>query len=207
MAYYKTNYPNFPDCRLVEVTNINDSQTYAVTSAAKPDLVIVSGTSLVKDNLLELKPALGIMNLHTGLSPYIKGGPNCTNWCIATEQLHLIGNTIMWIDKGIDSGAIIATELTDFTGEESFFEVHLKVMEHAHALYMRAIASVVSGKKNAGTAQDKITEGKTYYRKNWTLLEQLRLVKNFRDFKTEVHSLSYKQKRNEVKTISLASDL
>jgi methionyl-tRNA formyltransferase len=99
--------------------------------------------------MLSIKPSIGILNLHTGLSPYVKGGPNSTNWCIANNELYLIGNTIMWIDEGIDPGNIVTTEITEFTGDERLTDVHIKVMDHGHNLYLKAIDNLAQGRPSS----------------------------------------------------------
>jgi len=128
LNHFQELYPFYPQVPLLNTENINKDIVFRFTKDLQPDLIIVSGTSIIKEKLLAIEPQTGIMNLHTGLSPYIKGGPNCTNWCITTKQFHLIGNTVMWIDKGIDTGNLIATEFTSFTGAESLFDLHIKVM-------------------------------------------------------------------------------
>lgn len=203
MDHYRKQYPNYPTNKLVKVDFINHEDTYAVTKSLKPDVIIVSGTSLIRDELLGINPQFGILNLHTGLSPYMKGGPNCTNWCIANRQLHLIGNTVMWISKGIDSGDIVSTETITFNGDESFYEVHYKVMEHAHDLYLRAISGILNKKSINRIKQNSIPGGKTYYRKNWTLLQQARLAKNFKQFGSLIQSDDYKSKKKELRTFPL----
>jgi folate-dependent phosphoribosylglycinamide formyltransferase PurN len=145
-----------------DVEYINSEDVYLKTKLINPDLIIVSGTRLIKDKLLSLNPKIGILNLHTGLSPYVKGGPNCTNWCIANNEFHLIGNTIMWIDRGIDSGNIVTTELTPLNGLENLAELHLKVMEHAHSLYLRAINEIIKG-NISNVPQCDIAPGKVFY--------------------------------------------
>lgn len=202
MLYYKNNYPEKVPCNSVFTDNINSQKIVELSSEIKPDLIIVSGTSLIKKKLLSIRPPKGILNLHTGLSPYIKGGPNCTNWCLASNQFHLIGNTIMWIDEGIDTGNLILTGQTSFTGNETLDQVHLKVMEHAHELYLKAIEAVVKG--NApNIPQDKLGKGKTYYNKEWTLMRRLEAIRNFRKFKETVNSIGYERKKREVKTVEL----
>jgi methionyl-tRNA formyltransferase len=199
---YAIRYPVYPDTRLLNVENINAEAAYDFTKGLTPDLIVVSGTSLIKKKMLSIQPIIGIVNLHTGLSPYIKGGPNCTNWCIATNQFHLIGNTVMWIDAGIDTGNIIATEGTVFTGKESFAEVHVKVMEHAHDLYIRCVQKLISGAR-ISIPQHTIAQGKTYYTKQWNLKQKIKLIKNFSHFEEEVNSARYNQLRDEIKTITL----
>lgn len=186
--HYDKQYPDFPKAELLDVENINADAAYEFTKRLNPDLIILSGTRLVKEKMISIKPKIGILNLHTGLSPYIKGGPNCTNWCIATEQFHLIGNTIMWIDLGIDTGNILTTGFTELNGNENLSEIHLKVMEHAHSLYLKAIKYLENG-NHKSIPQSNISKGKTYYTKEWTIRQKLNLVLNLKkmrnSFKTE----------------------
>jgi len=187
MTYYRKKYPNLPNTQVFEVNNINDVETKTLTEKLNADLIVVSGTYLVKKSTLATKSTHGIANLHTGLSPYIKGGPNCTNWCIATKQFELIGNTIMWIDEGIDSGNLILTEQTRFKGDESFFDIHKKVMNHAHELYIRAIRDVEKGTA-FNVPQNNICTGAIYYTKDWNWKAHKQLKKNFTYFQTDYNS-------------------
>lgn len=198
---YTDQYFGYPATKTVDVENINSQQAYDFTKEINPDLIIVSGTRLVKEKMLSLRPN-GIINLHTGLSPYIKGGPNCTNWCIATKQYHLIGNTIMWIDKGIDSGNILTTELTEFNGSENLTEIHIKVMEHAHALCLKAIEHIAKGSAK-NIKQSEIGEGTTYYTKQWGLKQKFNLIKNIDDFRHMIKHKKTETKTQTVKTIKL----
>jgi methionyl-tRNA formyltransferase len=199
--YYGDRYPQYPDTKIIDVENINSQKSVDFTRELAPDLIIVSGTRLIKEQLLSLKPTIGILNLHTGLSPYIKGGPNCTNWCIATKQYHLIGNTIMWINAGIDTGNLVCTELTAFTGDESLLDIHIKVMEHAHALYLEAIQQVVNGTAS-NVNQHEIAKGKTYYTREWGLKEKVRLIANLSDFRKSVKAGIVARLQKAVKTVT-----
>ncbi|GAB2829426.1 formyl transferase [Ferruginibacter profundus] len=202
LGQYEKQYKEYPAASIIEVENINSDAAYNFTKEIDPDIIIVSGTRLVKEKLLGLSPSIGILNLHTGLSPYIKGGPNCTNWCIATNQLPMIGNTIMWIDKGIDTGNIITTETTQFNGTESLLEVHIKVMEHGHNLYVRAVEKLIEGKR-PNVRQGDIAAGTTYYTRQWTLKERFNLQNNFKQFNKMVNSEDYKKAQAALKTVPL----
>jgi len=200
--HYDKLFPVFPDVERLDVENINADVAYEFSKRLEPDLIIVSGTRLVKEKLLSLKPVIGILNLHTGLSPYIKGGPNCTNWCIATQQFHLIGNTVMWIDPGIDTGNILTTEFTEFTGHENLSDIHLKVMEHAHSLYIKAIEYLEAG-NHKSIPQASISKGKTYYTKDWTLTQKINLVLNVKKMRSSVLSGKIIEDRKRIKTVEL----
>jgi len=181
------DYPGFPKCELLNVENINSNEAYDFTKKIDADLILVSGTRLIKEKLLKINPSIGILNLHTGLSPYIKGGPNCTNWCLSTKQFELIGNTVMWIDLGIDTGNILTTERVKFTGEESLADIHIKVMDQAHELYLRSVTSVIEGRRQS-VKQKSISEGITYYTRDWGLREKILLVKNLKYFRKINHT-------------------
>ncbi len=202
LSYYNNLNIESLGVNVVNVDNINSELVYQKTKSLNPDLVIVSGTRLIKERLLSIQPKIGILNLHTGLSPYIKGGPNCTNWCIATEQYHLIGNTIMWIDKGIDSGRIIVNEPTIFSGQESLLNVHIKVMEHGHSLYLKAIDKVINNKV-IGVEQNEIALGKIYYTKDWSLIQKIKLILNYKKFIKTLNSKEYLDKQSLLKIIDL----
>ncbi len=203
--FYERKYSKYPDTKLINVENINSKKAYDFSKQLNPDLIIVSGTRIVKSKMLSIKPKTGILNLHTGLSPYIKGGPNCTNWCIATKQFHLVGNTVMWIDKGIDSGNIVTTEFTKMDWSKSLPEIHINVMEHAHELYIKAIKYISQGRMS-NVPQADIGQGKTYYTKDWNLKNKKDLIKNLRSIQNkEIQAIVDKQKRN-VKTVEITLD-
>ncbi len=165
--------------RLV-VDDVNAQAVVDLVAAVKPELVIVSGTNLLTAALIkEIALSGKIMNLHTGLSPYVKGGPNCTNWCLANKEFQLIGNTIMWLDEGIDSGNLIRTERTPLLGNESLLELHKKVMTHGHDLFMQAIASFTRNEALPNIKQDDIDTGRVFYTKQWTAAKIASAYANF----------------------------
>jgi len=197
-SYYNQTFPSWPDVPILRVAGINNDETVAFTKKMQPDLVMVSGTGLVKEKLLTTPATIGIINLHTGLSPYIKGGPNCTNWCIATNEWELVGNTIMWLNAGIDSGNIIASECVDIIQLEDLFEVQKKVMDHAHDLYVRSVEYLLSQQPPYNAVkQSSLGKGKLFLNKMWTATERKKLLKNWKERK------SYVKKQNLPATVNL----
>ena len=198
---YAELYGHFPDVPLVRVRNINDAATIQIIEEKSPDLIIVSGTNLVGRKIIEIASHRGgLLNLHTGLSPYIKGGPNCTNWCLAQGLFHLIGNTVMWLDAGIDSGNIVASEQTPLTGDETLAELHWKVMEHAQSMCVGVVSRLASGKPVPSVPQDQIGSGQTYYNIDWDLQAMLRARSNF---KNHYRSYFIDPERQSVRTSSV----
>lgn len=204
IKYYQYKYPSFDNENLKFIENVNDKSVVPFIKLLEPDAIIVSGTRMIKSPFFEIKPKRGILNLHTGISPYIKGGPNCTNWCLSENKFHLIGNTIMWIDEGIDTGNIITTEQTPLTGDESLFEIHLKVMNHAHDLYLRSLEVVKNNFENCPSVPQKtIGKGKIYYTKMWTSSKKQLLLNNFKNFKSSIKSPQYKELSSKLTLVQL----
>lgn len=194
---YSLKYPNLPLSSVLYVDNINNKDSIKSTLEIQPDIIIVSGTRIVKEDTLNVFQKTKILNLHTGLSPYIKGGPNCTNWCISENKLELIGNSILWIDAGIDSGDLIYSNQVRFSGKESLKEIHFKVMEDAHSIYIKSIGEVTN-KNPIRVRQNTIAEGTTYYNKQWTLREKLLLKFNLYRFNKNINSKEYTFKSNQI---------
>ncbi len=191
LTYYQKNYKPIKDVEELTTNNINSNDVVSFIKRLQPDLVMVSGTSLIKKNILELQPPKGIINLHTGLSPYVRGGPNCTNWCIANNSLHLIGNTVMWIDKGIDSGNIITSETVPFKGNESLNGIHLQVMEHAHQLYLKTLHCIQTNYENCPSVkQTSIAKGELFLTKMWNFNAKLRFVFHLLFLKKRMQTIS-----------------
>ena len=107
LDHYERIFPAFPIPPLMQCEDVNAQDIISLIEAERPDLVVVSGTGLLRKRLIDAICRHGkVMNLHTGISPYVIGSPNCTNWCLALREFDMIGNTVMWLDAGIDSGNV-----------------------------------------------------------------------------------------------------
>jgi methionyl-tRNA formyltransferase len=71
MAYYRKNF-RLPQTDILHVHDINDKKTIDFIMQHQPDLLVVSGTSIIRKDIVTLHLPKGIVNLHTGLSPYCK---------------------------------------------------------------------------------------------------------------------------------------
>jgi methionyl-tRNA formyltransferase len=180
LRHYDVQYREFPLPPVLLCTDVNDPSVFELIAQLQPDLVIVSGTNLLKPALIEEIHKHGpVMNLHTGLSPYVKGGPSCTYWCLALRQFGLIGNTVMWINAGIDSGDLIATERTHLTAEESLLELNIAVMEHAHALYAKCVSRFLQKDELPCVSQDQLSSGRLFLGKDWGFVEMVMALFNY----------------------------
>jgi methionyl-tRNA formyltransferase len=205
-AHYWEKYPTHPDTRVERVPNVNDREVREVVREVEPECVAVSGTGLLSSWTVEqLDEVADIVNLHTGLSPYVKGGPNCTNWCLANRDFHLIGNTVMWLDPGIDTGQLIATERPSLDGKEDLDELHWRVMQHGQGLYVDVISKLVQGESLPRIPQSDVAEGRTFYTVQWNGREMIRALYHFyKHYNPELFdSQTFRDKWEDVETFPL----
>lgn len=181
LAHYRARGVGFPPVRTLRIPNVNDAGTLALLEETKPGLVLVSSTTLVGRNIIHwAEQRMGILNLHTGLSPYVNGGPNCTNWCLAQKWFHLIGNTVHWLDTGIDSGPIVTTGRPALLGSESLASLQVKVHDHGHELFARVLTTLSRGVQVPKVPQISVGTGRTFWTVEWSPLAMARASMNHR---------------------------
>jgi len=86
-------------------THMKNPEVYDAFTKLKPDLVILAFvTDILPEKLLEI-PSLGTICYHPSLLPRHRGG-SAINWAIIQGDPRT-GLTILWTDKGIDTGPIL----------------------------------------------------------------------------------------------------
>jgi folate-dependent phosphoribosylglycinamide formyltransferase PurN len=96
----------FPDTAILDTVSINSVEVADLVGRLKPDLVVVSGTSLLRKELLTSLGATPVINIHCGITPRYRGTHGAF-WAIVNGDWGNVGTTVHFIDQGIDTGAII----------------------------------------------------------------------------------------------------
>ena len=97
--------------RVVSAGACNDPAEVALMAAARPDVVLVFGTGILREPLLSAFDGR-IINIHLGLSPYYRGaGTNF--WPLVNREPEYVGATIHYLDAGIDTGPMLAHAQAD----------------------------------------------------------------------------------------------
>jgi len=108
---------------LFQPDHMRDAEVRDAYRDLKPDLVVLAFvTDILPPSLLEI-PALGTICYHPSLLPRHRGSSGI-NWAVIQGDART-GLTILWADKGIDTGAIllqkeVAIEAHDTTGSLYF---------------------------------------------------------------------------------------
>ena len=181
---------SFYDTPNLEVVNINQKESIDYIRKNIHDIIVVSGTRMIKSEIMALKPKYGIINMHTGLSPYYNGGPSSTFWCLYNGDIEYIGATVMFIDEGIDSGNIILSNTITLNPSDTYGQMEFKAIDLGNHLILKAIEKLNSDIRFKGYRQRDIGSGYIYYNKDYTFAKRLEVQKKIRAGRISNHIIN-----------------
>ena len=131
----------------VAVDNVNVAEAIEFVKRMQPEVVCVNGTNLLRAPMLALASSIrhGFINLHTGLSPYSRGG-NCDLFMLLEGHPEFVGITIHHIDEGIDSGDIIITARPKLAVEDSYEVIEAKSFRLGNDMMVVALRQLLEGR-------------------------------------------------------------
>jgi methionyl-tRNA formyltransferase len=119
---------NLPSSRVLEATQLRDPQCLHQLRQWQPDLGLsVYFGYILKPELLELFPS-GVINLHPSLLPYNRGA-HTNVWSIIERTP--AGVSLHYIDKGIDTGDLVAQREVEILPWDTGFTLYDKLEEAA----------------------------------------------------------------------------
>ncbi|MFA5961691.1 MAG: methionyl-tRNA formyltransferase [Parcubacteria group bacterium] len=120
----------------------------------KPDLVIVAAYGkILPQAVLEL-PGFGAINVHASLLPHYRGPSPIQNAILDNEKE--TGVTIMLMDTGIDTGAILNQEKTKIDPDETSSELSEKLAKLSIPLLQKTIVLWVEREITPKPQDDKL---------------------------------------------------
>lgn len=108
-----------------------------------PDIIVVAAYGqILRSNVLEL-PKYRCINVHASLLPKYRGA-SPIQWVIINGERQT-GVTIMYMEKGLDTGDMILSEAIDLAPDETAGSLHDRLMELAGPVLLRAMDLIESG--------------------------------------------------------------
>lgn len=107
-----------------EVDEINSPEICRFILSRAPDVVVVSGAPLLSSPILQAAHG-NIVNLHPGFAPEYRGRYG-SFWPIYNREPQMVGTTIHFVDRGIDTGKILAQRLVGFRPNDSLRAITLR---------------------------------------------------------------------------------
>lgn len=152
-------------CNIYKNENINSEYFQNIISQIKPDIILVFGTSIVRNTIINLAEVASI-NLHWGLSPYYRGG-RTTIWPIYNDEPEYIGVTIHLLSQHIDGGSIITQERAKLTKNDNLSSIEYKLTKIGTELVIKTLNFYNKNGEIPSTKQN-FQKGKLYLGKELT---------------------------------------
>lgn len=127
------------------VDTIKGDKAYEIILDQKPDLLVVLGWSeILPERLLNI-PTIGTVGTHAALLPHNRGSAPI-NWALIHGE-EKTGNTMMWLSKDVDAGAIIDQIEFPITAFDTCKTLYNKVAETNAVMLTKLIDSLNQGIK------------------------------------------------------------
>jgi folate-dependent phosphoribosylglycinamide formyltransferase PurN len=160
--YFHKHYSHLIIARVSETSgSVNDDEYVSLIRKKQPDIIVVMGTCLISKKIISL--ADYVLNMHTGLSPYYRGG-HTNLWPIVKKDYGYFGVTVHLMTPGIDSGDIIYTRQPDIDREDNYGTINSKCIILGTDLMVRALALITNGQLDS---KKQWTKGKLFLKKHW----------------------------------------
>ncbi|WP_020401545.1 methionyl-tRNA formyltransferase [Gracilimonas tropica] len=147
------NYKNLCEelsVKYFECNHINDQVTKALIKDLEPDVLMVIGWGQILDQEVLDIPKIGTIGAHASLLPKYRGSAPI-NWALI-NGIDKTGNTLMWLDKGIDSGKIIDQKTFEINNYDSCETLYLKVAKSNKEMVESKLAEI---QKNGRIGQEQ----------------------------------------------------
>lgn len=168
-----------PDMEILEVEDINSELVREFILMKDPQLVVVSGAPLLNEKIIEASEGK-IINLHPGYAPQYRGRYG-SFWPIFNKEPHLVGTTIHFIDKGIDTGPILIQQRVEFEPDDTLRAITYRQHKLGGELMVRCLEQFEELSDKAFKKQDCANKnytapGLTHYIKGRSWLRKAKLA-------------------------------
>jgi folate-dependent phosphoribosylglycinamide formyltransferase PurN len=108
---------------IVEVESVSAPAGVATVAALRPDIAVLAGAGILRAELLAV-PRIGTLNAHMGVLPRYRG-MNVAEW--AALEGGPVGCSVHFVDRGVDTGPVLAARLVDVSNAHSIEELRALV--------------------------------------------------------------------------------
>ena len=109
----------------------------------KPDLIVTCAYGQIIPEVILDCPRLGCINVHASILPKLRGGSPLHHALI--DGYDKTGVTIMYMDKGMDTGDIITQQEIDILKTDTVGTIHDKLSVLGSELLLKTLPSIING--------------------------------------------------------------
>lgn len=132
-----------PAERVTDVRSVNDPETITLLKKLSPRVVAVNGARVIDETVFNAIDGV-FLNTHVGITPLYRG-VHGGYWALLSGDPDHFGVTIHKIDKGIDTGAIVAQAFIRPADEDNFATYPLLQIANAIPLLKVVVQNVLNG--------------------------------------------------------------
>ena len=143
---------------------------------ANPDYVLLFGSSLIGDDILQAFPNK-VINLHLGLSPYYRGSGTLF-WPLVDGKPECVGSTIHLAVKKIDAGGILGQVRPEIDPKDGPHDLGNKTILASLAVIKRLVVEYDKGEIKPKIVD--MTKGQLCFRNQLNVTAVKKLYLNFR---------------------------
>ena len=118
----------------------------------KPDLIVTCAYGQIIPEVILSCPRLGCINVHASLLPKLRGGSPLHHAII--DGYDKTGVTIMYMDKGMDTGDIISQKEIMINDDDTVGTIHDKLSILGSELLLETLPSIINGVNNCYKQND-----------------------------------------------------
>ncbi len=134
---------------VLQPTTLKDRSVIDVIAALKPDALVVAAYGLIVPQALLDVPRLGGINIHASLLPRWRGAAPIQRAILAGDAQ--TGITIMQMDAGLDTGAILLQEAVPISGDDTAQSLHDRLAALGGRLIVQALSAPLVARRQDGT--------------------------------------------------------
>lgn len=124
---------------VLQPERLKNAEFLAELSSFQADLQVVVAFRMLPEVVWEMPPK-GTFNLHGSLLPQYRGAAPI-NWAVINGETET-GVTTFFIEKEIDTGQLIYSEITPITEEDTAGTVHDRLMEIGAGLVLKTVRAI-----------------------------------------------------------------
>jgi methionyl-tRNA formyltransferase len=133
---------------------LKDAQTQQRLRALGADLMVVAAYGLILPEAVLAIARLGAVNIHASLLPHWRGAAPIQRAILAGDAR--TGISIMQMDRGLDTGPILAAEAIPIAADDTSATLHDKLAELGARLIVSALSRLERGELRAQPQEDAL---------------------------------------------------
>lgn len=140
---YQLDETPIPFSQIRRIKSVNDQICISILKEINPDIVVVNGTRIISEKVLNAVNVIFI-NIHAGITPKYRG-VHGAYWAVAKNDIAHAGVTVHLVDKGIDTGGILFQELISITEKDNYVTYPFLQTGLGLQLMLKSIIDIKSG--------------------------------------------------------------